>query len=228
MVKKYETTTLFIEYKNTIIQLDFTRYLVYRDYFSLTRILFKSLFKFLFFYNDTETIFILRSKNINKEITHKITNIDFFEFKNLLLNYNKFLFNEFSSITTHNYPIEQHQISYLLNLYKDPRYQEISAKQYISYLNQKIRKISQPTFTINSIEDIFTELLRRLGKQWIIQPLDISAMMIVKHDNYSNWDTEMQTILMNDPDFMKMTHEIMQITHPENLNEQSTNLQPLN
>jgi len=165
-MKKYLTDKLFLEYNSNVILLNLINPISYKEYYCLNRIIFKSLFKFLYLYKTKETIFILR-KTENK-ITHYIDDIDYQSFKYFLLNFNKKLFNEYKRVEFFKYNREIDQLTFLNNLYQDPRYQQISARQYNSYLNNKIRNIYKSrSIGIQSLDDIFSQFTRELAKKWI-------------------------------------------------------------
>jgi hypothetical protein len=212
MKKKYETQILYLEFHNIVIEINFIQTITYHLYYSLTRIIFKALFKYLFVFNETETIFLLRTTK--KQPTYKLVDVDFFQFKNMFIAFNKLLFSEFKAlIDARRTPSLQKQLEYISGLYSDERYQQISAKQYTPYLlhliNRELDKTHIPTHSFNSLHDIYIELINKIETLWTIHPLDTLQTIELLDMSFLN-DLEMPTTSMSDLDLVPMSHQSMQ------------------
>ena len=139
MKERYVTTTLYLEYNGECIELQFSDTVDYHKYFALSRTLFKSLFKFQHFFNSEQTIFLLRETSL---IPNKfISDLTFASFKNFLLNINTPLYKEIKRLKFKNNGEVVDQLNFIDHLYTiDSRYKHISAKQYSSHLNAKLRQ----------------------------------------------------------------------------------------
>ena len=199
-MKKYLTNILYIEFLNECIEMNFTTFITYKDYYSLTRLMFNALFKYIYQLHTTDNIFLLRNNTI--PVTQHIYNVKFDDFKPFILNYNKILFKNLKTLTFYLSTTAINQIDCISELYKsDTRYKHISAKQYSSQLYAQLKRKRNITPEFDTIETIFYDLKTRIIDKWHTQCLDTSLEMMRTQIEPSNMDTVIQTIMEDEQKF---------------------------
>lgn len=165
---KFLTKKLFLEFGDNCIELNFLYNITYPEFYRLNRVIFKSIVKFLYLFNETSSIFILIRPTLL--VTHRIENLTFNSLNSCLKAINRILIKKYKDLVRFKSNEETEISAFIDNLYSiDPRFLEISARQYNSVLNTRIIKNLSTDGIINSVFDIFQIYFFEISRRWNIQ-----------------------------------------------------------
>lgn len=167
MKEKYVTNRLFLEFKEECIELIFTGFLSYSQYFGFTRTSFKSIFKYMYQQYDSNCLFILRSAT--KPITGTVHGITISDFKSFLSDTNRVIYADAKKLRTRACEDIPRQLDFIEYLYIiDKRFQQISARQYSSSLNSGYRKQQNQQYSLADLDDVWKFFKGELDRRWSI------------------------------------------------------------